>query len=155
MANQAAKKAAKAGAKKGGELKTQMAILNVVYLVVRMILRRASVTFADWGVFALLAVLYAVAYVGQVATAGTPGAGELYFDLYVITAAAQLICCFSNYGLCLYLLIPAYGCYYLFGGLMSKKPAAKAEEDEMDEAARKKMAKKEKKAARVQYRRRM
>mmetsp|Transcript_25251 Transcript_25251/g.79227 ORF Transcript_25251/g.79227 Transcript_25251/m.79227 type:complete len:159 (+) Transcript_25251:124-600(+) len=150
MAKAAAKKKAKAGGAKAAELKVQLAVLNAIYLVVRFLLKRATVSGYDWAAFAFLGLCYAISFNGQVETAGgSPGDGELYFDLYVITALAQMISMFSLKGMYLFLTIPAYGAYFLFSKFFGgSSGSGSAPEQELSAADKKRLEKKERKAQR-------
>jgi len=150
MAKQAAKKAAKASAEVGQRLKIQIAVINVSYIVFKMIIGRSTFGGRDVLGFLFLALCSFVSYSGQVSCAGTPGAGELDVDLYILTFLAQLITCFTNYGFLVFLAIPAYALYYFGQGLLGRTSGQPNQGSSTSISAeeKKRLAKKEKKAQR-------
>lgn len=151
MAKNAAKKAARAQQELGSVLKLRLIVINLVLFGAKLFWKRFSLSAADVAALLPIAAGHYVGYAGQVAAAGTAGQ-ELYFDVTAVTTVTQLLCVFSNYGLLLFLSIPAYAAYYFLAGGKAKGGAAGAREPVEDAATAKRNAKKERKQARMERR---
>ncbi|KAL7093217.1 hypothetical protein ACP275_11G029500 [Erythranthe tilingii] len=167
MANQGAKKRREENAR---HMKTLLRVIiasNAVYLVIRMVVFYSSFTWKHWAGLILTSLAYVIPY-QQLAAMAQPsysGDGDLLdggfdmstggmcgylHDVIYITCFVQLSSIISEKFWYIYLVIPGFAAYQLFGLIRGFMPQG-SEEGEEDDKTRKKREKMEKRASRGKF----
>lgn len=95
--------------------------------------------------FLFQVVCLIVAFYGMIEAAKNNASTEMYFDLYCVTVASQVLSAISDWGWYLLIAIPLYGGYLAYGlwksnplsSLMGGGPVAPADDDDDAPASRK------------------
>ncbi|KAL6052980.1 Transmembrane protein 208 [Balamuthia mandrillaris] len=169
MANQAAKKRVKENEQIIYRLRWLIAIVNAIYVLVRVLWYNDSFIGYHWFAFALTTGVYLIFYswlaslakptyegtelVDGGANLSMPGnLTEYYFDIIYVTAFVQLGSIYSDWMWLLYLVIPIFAVYKLGGLLLSLRSTQQAMSGgEDDPSFQKKREKAERRAGRVKF----
>ncbi|EPS63839.1 hypothetical protein M569_10944 [Genlisea aurea] len=167
MANQGAKKRKEENARHMKNLLILVAFCNVIYIVVRLGIFHSSFSWKHWIGLIVTSAAYVIPY-QQLAAMSKPtysGAGELIdggfdmktggicgylHDVIYITSFVQISSIISDKFWYIYLVIPGYAAYRLFGLVKEFLPHG-SQDGEEDERMRKKREKMEKRASRNKF----
>lgn len=118
MAGSSAKKAEKARQKTSSTLLPLVLGVDLLYVVVRLVLRSSTATRWHIGGFVVVNLIYGSTFAAAVdaATAPKGSLSEYFFDLFVVALASQAFAAVSDYGWLLLTVVPAFLLYKAFAG---------------------------------------
>ncbi|KAJ1457692.1 hypothetical protein M885DRAFT_615116 [Pelagophyceae sp. CCMP2097] len=138
MAGAAAKKQAKAEAGASQKWWPLLVGANVFFIIVRLLLRRATATRRHWLSLPVTALIYACTFSAAVESVNQPkgGLGQYFFDVLLLTMFTQCAAAFSDKAWWLFGLVPAFCAFKAVEWKLNSKaapaaaPAAVEEEDD-------------------------
>ncbi|KAJ8600283.1 hypothetical protein CTAYLR_000667 [Chrysophaeum taylorii] len=139
MAGSAAKRAAKAKEAVARKYLPIIVGVELFYLVVRLVLRRATASRWHWAALAASTLVYTMTFGPTVeAAGGPPGIAEYFFDVMVLTLVAQTLGALTDYAWFVVLLVPAFCIFKIAQWFLLSPPPAIKSGDPVDEPPPKK-----------------